>query len=148
MRVLVISAALAFGLLSASPAFAAKGVKKKAASGVAHGVVTHVEHHKVKAPNGHLGEITIKTHHSKKKGQPAAAGKKVAGHTHKFTVGTNTAFALVHGKQSQTAGFAAVHKGEHVAITHTANHATAVKIHTGAIKKGKAKKPAAKKKNK
>ena len=142
MRLFITSAALIVGLFGAgsSTAFAAKGVKKTATPGVAHGVVTHVEHHKVKGPNGHIGEITIKTHHSKKKGQPAVAGKKVSGHTHKFTIGANTTFSHSNGKQQTPATFAAVHQGEHVAITHTGHHASSVKIHTHAAKKANPKK--------
>jgi len=138
MRLLFTSAALIFGLLGvgASPALAAKGVKKKPVNGAqhAHGVVTHVHHHPAKTSAGHIGEITIKTHHHKKKGQPAVAGKKLS-HTHKYTVGQNTTFATVQGKKHQPASFAAVHVGEHVVISHNGNHANSVHIHKHVVKK-------------
>ncbi len=141
MRLLFTSAALIFGLLSsgANSAFAAKGVKKKATNGShqAHGVVTHVHHHKGVTANGHIGEITIKTHHHKKKGQAAAKGNKVSGHTHKFSVGTSTKFSVAHGKQHTAASFAAIHKGEHVSIVHKGNHASSVTVHKHTTKGNK-----------
>jgi hypothetical protein len=127
--------ALTVGLIGAgaSPAFAAKGVKKVPVNGVheVHGVVTHVQHHKGKAANGHIGEITIKTHHKKKKAG-AVAVKTV---THKFSVGKNTHFSLVHGKQHHAGNFAEVHDGEHVTIKEKDGHAESVAIHVQSIKR-------------
>jgi hypothetical protein len=138
MRAILTSVALIVGLLGAgvSPAFAAKGVKKNTVNGVhhIHGVVTHVHHHKTKNGAGHIGEITVKTHHHKKKGQPAVNGQKVTTHTHKFTVGANTHFSLVQGKQHKPANFSAVHVGEHVSIAHKSGHAESVAIHHHTIK--------------
>ncbi len=139
MRTLLTSAAVIFGLLGAgaAPAFAAKGVKKNPVNGVhhVHGVVTHVHHHKAKNAAGHVGEITVKTHHHKKKGQPAATGKKVTNHTHKYSVGSNTKFTIVHKRQHTPAAFAAVHVGEHVTLTTKGNHAESVAIHNHTKKK-------------
>jgi hypothetical protein len=144
MRLIITSAALIFGLLGAgaSPAFAAKGVKKKTPNGVhqTHGVVTHVQHHKTKNAAGHIGEITIKTHASKKKGQQAAAGNKASGQTHKFSVGANTSFSIVQGKNHQPASFTALRTGEHVSISHTGSHANSVQIHSHNVKKATNKK--------
>lgn len=98
--------------------------------------MTQVHHHNGKNGAGHIGEITVKTHHNKKKGQPAAAGKKV-NHTHKFTVGTNTKF-IAHNKQQQApVTFAAVRVGEHVSITAKGQHAetVAIRMHTKKKKK-------------
>ena len=147
MRTLYASLALAFGLLvaGASPAQAAKGVKKKTAgSHYTHGVVTHVHHHKVKNANGHTGELTVKTHHHKKKGQPAVAGKKLTGHTHKFSFSHSTRFTAGHGKSKRAVSSSAVHKGSHVAVSHTGHHADAVAVHTH-HKKATGVKPKAKK---
>jgi hypothetical protein len=132
VRTLLTSVAVAFGLLCAgtAPALAAKGVKKKPVNGVhhVHGVVTHVQHHNGRNGAGHIGEITVKTHHNKKKGQPAAAGKK-ANHTHKFSVGSNTKFVAHNRNQQAQVGFAAVRPGEHVTITAKGQHAEMVGIH-------------------
>jgi hypothetical protein len=133
MRALLTSTALLIGFLAlgVSPAQAAKGVKKKPASNgvqVVHGVVTQVHHDKAKSSAGHLGEITIKTTHHKKKGKSASSGGKSASHTHKFSVGSGTKFEQIHGKQVTPAHFAAIHAGEHVAITAKGNHAELVAI--------------------
>lgn len=138
MRSLLTSTVLLIGFLTlgASPAFAAKGVKKKPTNGVhvVHGVVTQVHHDKAKTSAGHIGEITIKTTHSKKKGKSATAGGKSASHTQKFSVGSGTKFEQAHGKQVTPAHFAAVHAGEHVAIQAKGNHAELVAIHHHAKK--------------
>jgi hypothetical protein len=123
------------GLLwvGASSAFAAKGVKKNATHEI-HGIVVHVHHHQGKLANGHIGSITVKTHHKKKKA--GAAGKK----THEFSVGTNTQFYLVHGTQHAPGNFAEVHDGEHVTIKEKDGHAESVAIHVHKIKAKKGKK--------
>jgi hypothetical protein len=147
MRTILTSAALAFGLLVAgvAPAFAAKGVKKnQSASQTVHGVVVNVSHHNAKAGSagaGHEGEITIKVHSHKKKGQAASTGKKAKSKTEKFTVGKETTFEVVQGKQHHPASFAAVKPGEHVAITHKGHHAEKVTIHVHSTKKSTKKTP-------
>jgi hypothetical protein len=137
VRSLITSAAVVLGLLSAgaSPAFAAKGVKKKGVHHV-HGVVTQVNHHKGQKGGG---EFFVKTHHHKKKGQAAAVGQKGAGQTHKFTFGAGTRFTVVNKKQQGQAGANALRAGEHVMITHKGNHAEVVAIHSNAknVKKKK-----------
>ena len=139
VRTLITSAAVIFGLLGAgaAPALAAKGVKKNPVNGVhhVHGVVTHVQHHKAKNSAGHVAEITVKTHHHKKKGQPASTGKKVTGHTHKYSVGTNTKVTHVNNKQHTPATVAAIHAGEHVSLNTKGTHAEAVAIHHHTKKK-------------
>ncbi len=139
MRTLITAAAVIFGLLSAgaAPALAGKGVKKNQANGVHHvqGVVTHVQHHKGKNAGGHLGEITVKTHHSKKKGQPAAAGKKATHHTHKFIVTSTTKFTHGNKNQQGPASFTSVRVGEHVTVTEKGNRAEVVAIHAHTKKK-------------
>jgi hypothetical protein len=114
-----------------APAFAAKGVKKNPVNGVheLHGVVTHVHHHNGKEVNGRIGEITIKTHHKKKKG--AVAVKTT---THEISVGKNTHFSLVHGTQHLAGNFGEVHDGEHVTIKEKDGHAESVAIHVHKIK--------------
>jgi len=126
--------ALTVGLIGAgaSPAFAAKGVKKNAnETHEFHGVVIHVQHHKGKVANGHIGEITIKTHHKKKK---AGAVVVKASH-HKFSVSNNTQFVLVHNKLLQPGKFGEVHDGEHVTIKEKDGHAELVAIHRHVIKR-------------
>ena len=139
MRTFGTAFALVVGLLftGATPAFAAKGVKKNASPDVVHGVVVSVVHHKETKKNTNTGEVTIKTKHSKKKGQPAAKGAKTSKHTHKFTLGKNTTYTSMHGKTSAPATAAALKAGEHVAITHKANHAESVVIHHKHAKKKK-----------
>jgi hypothetical protein len=112
--------------VAAPQAFAAKGVKKNtSAEHLIHGTVIHVEH-----TGPHHGEITVKTQHHKKKGQPAVAGVKVAhAHHEKFTVGPNTRFFVAHGQNVTAGTFAAVHKGEHVEIVARGHHAESVTIH-------------------
>ncbi len=140
MRSLLTTAAVLFAFLGAgaAPAFAAKGVKKKTANGAHHvqGVVTHVTHHKNKTAAGHIGEITVKAHHHKKKGQAAAKGGKVKGqgHSHKFSISSNTTFTGGKGKKNGAATFASVHTGERVTVTATGGHATSVAIHHHAKK--------------
>jgi hypothetical protein len=153
MRTLL-SLAATIGLLSlsATPAFAAKGVKKEV-DGLhhVHGVVVHVEHSnggKGKKAKGkdHLGEITIKVTHHKKKGtaaaaKPAVAKPAVAGkagkkkHEDKFSVSTHTKFVRVKGKERKMAAFADVKDGEHVTIIEKKGHAEEVLIHEHAGKK-------------
>ncbi|WP_157369806.1 hypothetical protein [Zavarzinella formosa] len=132
MRTLLTSAMLIVGLLcvSATPAFAAKGVKKKPQNGIHHirGVVVQVHHHPKATSAGHIGEITVKTHHRKKKSGSAAKGAKVSGHIHKLSVGSNTKFSSHKGKLKTPASFAAVHRGEHVMISAKGGHAEAVAI--------------------
>jgi len=126
--------ALTVGLagVGVSPAFAAKGVKKNPVNGVheLHGVVTHVHHHNGKEVNGRIGEITIKTHHKKKK----VGGVAVKTTTHEFSVSKNTHFSLVHGLQHQPGHFGEVHDGEHVTIKEKNGHAESVAIHVHKIK--------------
>ena len=133
MRAFLISAALIAGLLGVgvSPALAAKGVKKNNVNGMhhVHGVVTNVHHHKARTAAGHIGEITIKVQHHKKKGQPAVNGKKANGQTHTFAVVAGTQFTSVHGKQHRPSAFAAIRPGEHVSILAKGNLAESVAIH-------------------
>ncbi len=127
LRTCFVVLGLVLGVAVAAPqAFAAKGVKKNTTGEhLIHGTVTHVEHKSL-----NHGEITVKTHHNKKKGQPAVAGVKVAhAHHHKFSVGPNTRFVVVHGQTATAATFAAVHKGEHVEILARGHHAETVTIH-------------------
>ncbi len=124
---------IVLGIAVAAPqAFAAKGVKKNTTGEhLIHGTVTHVEH-----KGDHHGEITVKTHHHKKKGQPAVAGVKAEqAHHHKFSVSPNTKFIVVHGQDANAATFAAVHKGEHVEILAHEHHAEMVTIHHHAVAK-------------
>jgi hypothetical protein len=128
LRNFVLALGLVFGLMVVAPqSRAEKGVKKTqgtqgTTTHVHHGVVIHVEHKK----DGH-GSITIKHHHSKKKGA-TAQGNKVE-KEHKFSVNKNTRFTLAHGKNHKSTTFSAVHKGEHVAITSKGHHAEHVVIH-------------------
>jgi hypothetical protein len=127
LRTCLVVLGMVLGIAVVAPqAFAAKGVKKNTtAEHRIHGTVIHVEH---KGPQH--GEITVKTHHHKKKGQPAVAGVKAGpGHEHKFTVGPNTRFLVVHGQNATAATFAAVHKGEQVEILVRGHHAETVTIH-------------------
>jgi len=127
--------ALTVGLVGAgaSPAFAAKGVKKNDVNGVheLHGVVTHIEHQKGKNGNGQIGEITIKANHTKKK----AGAASVKECSHKVTVTKNTHVAHVHGQLQQPAAFGDVHVGHHVTIkVKQEGHADSVAIHVPLIK--------------
>jgi len=139
MRTMFTTVALTFGLLVAgvSPAFAAKGVKKNGSTThKVHGVVTEVSHAKGKSGNtAHEGEITVKVHQGKKKGQPAASGKKTSAKTEKFTVGKETQFVVVKGKQQHASSFAAVKVGEHVTVMAKGHHAESVVIHEHSGKK-------------
>jgi hypothetical protein len=128
-----------------SPAFAAKGVKKNPVNGVheLHGVVVHVHHHKGKEVNGRIGEITIKTHHKKKKSGEVVI--KTA--THELSVSKNTHFSLVHGTQHQAGSFGEVHDGEHVTIKEKDGHAESVAIHVHKIKRKAARNASAAKPN-
>jgi hypothetical protein len=123
-RNLLVVVGLVVGLSAGAPsAHAGKGVKKKGEH-VVHGTVVHVEH-----KGEHHGEITVKVHHHKKKnGQPAHR------HEHKFAVQQNTHFFVRHGKEEHAARFAAVKKGEHVAIRAKEHHAEQVVIHRHAHK--------------
>jgi hypothetical protein len=141
--------ALVVGVLAlgASPALAAKGVKKSGEHKV-HGIVESV-HHDAKAAaggsGGQEGEITVKVRNNKKKGQAAAKGSKKAGaKTERFTVGKETKFEATNGKQHHAVTFAAVKPGEHVVIEAKGHHAEKVTIHHHSGKKGakaKAKTP-------
>jgi hypothetical protein len=148
MRTLLTVGAVVVGLLAAgaSPALAAKGVKKNGEQKV-HGVVVSVHHHDAKAGganSGNEGEITIKVHSHKKKGQAAAKGGKKAGSkTERFTVGKETRFEVTNGKQHHAATFADVKPGEHVVIEHKGHHAEKVTIHHHSAKKKPATKPKA-----
>jgi hypothetical protein len=146
MRTMLTVGAIVVGLLAAgaSPVFAAKGVKKNGEQKV-HGVVVSVHHHDAKAGSansGHEGEITIKVHSHKKKGQAAAKGGKKAGSkTERFTVGKETKFEVSSGKQHHAGSFADVKPGEHVTIEHKGHHAEKVTIHHQSSKKKPPAKP-------
>jgi hypothetical protein len=143
MRTMLMVGALVMGLVAvgASPAFAAKGVKKNGEQKV-HGIVVEV-HHDAKAGSGnsagHEGEIAIKVHTKKGK----SGGKNAASKTERFTVGKETKFEAITGKQHQAATFADVKPGEHVVIEHKGQHADKVTIHHHSAKKKPATKPKA-----
>ncbi|HLW66930.1 MAG TPA: hypothetical protein VKS79_16565 [Gemmataceae bacterium] len=146
MRTMLTVGAVVVGLLAAgvSPAFAAKGVKKSENHPV-HGVVVSVNHGDAKAGSanagGHEGEITVKVHSHKKKGKGAAkAGKKSSTKTEQFTVGKETKFEVVNGKQHRAGTFADVKPGEHVVISHNGRKAEKVIIHSHSTKKKPKKK--------
>jgi len=123
LRSLLIVAGLTVGLAVAVPqALAAKGVKKKGDHWV-HGTVTHVEH---RANN--TGEITVKTHHARKK-VVVVAGQPAPTHHHRFLVSQQTQFLSKHGQVEKATSFAAVKNGEHVSILVRGHHAEKVVIH-------------------
>jgi hypothetical protein len=107
----------------ASPALAAKGVKKnngKAVEHHHHGVVVAVDHKK--------GHLEIREHHKGKKKNGAAAQVKT--HLHKFNVNPATKVFSEFGKnQKKPSNFAAVHKGEHVSVAAHEHHADSIVIH-------------------
>jgi hypothetical protein len=130
MRGLITTFAVLIGFLAtgATPAFAAKGVKKKDGSEAVHkgvivsitpiqGQATGVKKKGANNANNVIAEITIKAHHAKKKSQPAAKGGKTGQHLHKFTIHKDTKFTLQTGKQQAPASLAVARVGEHVHIT-------------------------------
>ena len=143
MRTMLMVGGLVMGLVAvgASPAFAAKGVKKNGEQKV-HGIVVEVRHDaKAGSGNsgGHEGEITIKVHTKKGK----SGGKNAASKTERFTVSKETKFESTNGKQHHAATFADVKPGEHVAIEHKGHHADKVTIQHHNAKKKPGTKPKA-----
>ncbi len=113
----VLGVALVLGAF-ASPAPAAKGVKKTGEQHV-RGVVVSVHHGK----KGAQGHMTIRvTHHKQKKGQPAVA----ANTHHTFMIDKHT---HVHTTAAGRAGMAALHAGAHVTVATHNHHADVVTVH-------------------
>jgi hypothetical protein len=119
-QVLVFGLAAALTTLGASPALAAKGVKKNQGKGAEHhhrGTVVAVDHKK--------GMLEIAEHHKGKK-----KNGKGANHLHKFTVNAGTkVFTELGNGPKHASNFAAVHKGEHVSVAAHEHHADAIVIH-------------------
>ena len=128
-RILIAVGMFLAASLMGSPAYAAKGSKKKStAEHAIHGTVVHVQAN----PNG-TGVITVKTHGSKKK---KSNGKTQAHHhEHKFTVSTSTTFFFGTNSKRTPTTFSSVHHGEHVTIMEKNHQADVVEIHRHMKKK-------------
>ena len=117
-NVATVLAAVVILALCASPAPAAKGVKKTGEHHV-KGTVVSVQ------PGKHVGHfhLTIRvTHHKLKKGQVVVQKKA----THTFTMTSNT---RMHGVPLNQPALAALHTGAHVTVAAHQHHADAVTIH-------------------
>jgi hypothetical protein len=120
----VLGLAVALIAAGASPALAAKGVKKNKKGTTTehqhHGVVVHVDHKK--------GLLEIRSHHkgSKKKNGKVAKG---ATHLHRYTVTASTKVFSQHGKKRTPSNFSHVRKGEHVSVASHNGHADIIVIH-------------------
>lgn len=137
MKSVVIASAVALGLigLTASPAAAAKGVKKaKPAATAQHvsGVVTRVQQ---PVGKGGVGSVTVTATGSKKKGPAAANGGKAAGQVHTFTLTPTTAVVAGHNGQVRAVPHSALAVGEHVTVQANSDGTQKVTIHTPAIKR-------------
>ena len=108
--------------ISASPASAAKGVKKTGEHHV-HGTVVSVQH----AAKGKHGTLTIRVaHHKHKKGQKAVNGAHAKkGATQTFTIDHHT---RVDGAGNGKNGLHALRPGEHVTVAAHHHHADRVTV--------------------
>jgi hypothetical protein len=105
--------------LCASPAPAAKGIKKHQEHHI-RGTIVSVHHGKQGTP----GSVTIHvTHHKHKKGTTAIVHK---GANHTLTVDRHT---HVHNAANLPVGHMALHKGEHVTVATHNGHADQIRIH-------------------
>jgi hypothetical protein len=111
---LVVGLVFAF-TAGASNAFAAKGVKKKE------------HHHRGVVLSVGDGKITIKTHHHKKK--KAATAEASRTHEKTFTINTATRVEIDTRGEHKPATLKALHKGEHVTIASSKDHADKIAIH-------------------
>lgn len=119
------------GVLSGSPAQAAKGVREpSAAEHEIHGTIVHLN------PNG-SGTITVHSRGSKKKQGTTAVNAKKTSHNreHKLAIDSRTAVAFGANGKLTPATLESLHTGEHATVLAKNRRDGLVEIHRHAPKK-------------